>query len=381
MISNLWYPKEKPIQGITGWGGGATGLRMSSAGSPYTDAVWFKDASSNSTAIGLKVLELYDVSITETAWEVPAGVTNISVAVMGGGGGGYNYPALVSSQGSYACGAGELVWRNNISVTPGQILYVKGGPTAGQLARGAYSNQWGKSADITKYISDTSYNETTYTDAAVTNYSRSAYIRTWDSGSSKWLVFAEGGRSSGSDSGGNDAGYRMSQATYGSLGSEGTDWAHGGGGNGGGLASGGSPIYYSNARGSGGAGGWSGDGGHGGSGGAGLSGSGGGAGGGSKCNNHGNWYDGQGGHTFMWGEGDSGSGGSNPNGEGGQGSKTGTGASSDPPDGLGEGGGGYRDGWQNINARGPDQAGWARIVYSKDGTTRTFPSTNVGYPG
>tara|TARA_B100000427_G_scaffold310582_1_gene300500 strand:+ start:47 stop:778 length:732 start_codon:yes stop_codon:yes gene_type:complete len=29
MTSNLWYPKEKPIQGITGWGGGATGLRMS----------------------------------------------------------------------------------------------------------------------------------------------------------------------------------------------------------------------------------------------------------------------------------------------------------------------------------------------------------------
>tara|TARA_R100001443_G_scaffold82424_1_gene89381 strand:+ start:777 stop:1607 length:831 start_codon:yes stop_codon:yes gene_type:complete len=32
MTSNLWYPKEKPIQGISGWGGGATGLRMSSGG-------------------------------------------------------------------------------------------------------------------------------------------------------------------------------------------------------------------------------------------------------------------------------------------------------------------------------------------------------------
>tara|TARA_B100001996_G_scaffold28482_1_gene21778 strand:+ start:165 stop:893 length:729 start_codon:yes stop_codon:yes gene_type:complete len=28
MTSNLWYPKERPIQGITGMGGGATGLRM-----------------------------------------------------------------------------------------------------------------------------------------------------------------------------------------------------------------------------------------------------------------------------------------------------------------------------------------------------------------
>tara|TARA_B100001109_G_C18752847_1_gene422241 strand:- start:73 stop:870 length:798 start_codon:yes stop_codon:yes gene_type:complete len=35
MTSNLWYPKEKPIQGITGWGGGATGLRMADGGPKY----------------------------------------------------------------------------------------------------------------------------------------------------------------------------------------------------------------------------------------------------------------------------------------------------------------------------------------------------------
>ena len=85
-----FHIKEKPIQGISGWGGGATGLRMAGAGSPYTDAVWFENAASNATAMAIKTLELYNTSLTETAWEVPAGVTNISVAVMGAGGGGYN---------------------------------------------------------------------------------------------------------------------------------------------------------------------------------------------------------------------------------------------------------------------------------------------------
>ena len=66
MISNLWYPKEKPIQGITGWGGGATGLRMSSAGSPYTDALWFDGAASNATAMDIKTLELYNASLLTT---------------------------------------------------------------------------------------------------------------------------------------------------------------------------------------------------------------------------------------------------------------------------------------------------------------------------
>ena len=81
----------------------------------------------------------------------------------------------------------------------------------------------------------------------------------------------------------------------------------------------------------------------------------------------------------MWGEGTSGAAGSY-NGNGGDGSATG-GNTNNPPAGLGQGGGGYRDGWVHLNAKPPTYPGWARIVYSKDGTTRTFPSTNVGYPG
>ena len=380
MTDNMWYPKEKPIQGITGWGGGATGLRMA-GGVKKTDAVWFKNAESNSTAAAIKTLELYNSSLTETAWEVPAGVTSISVAVMGGGAGGYDfstYPGQsVTTQAARAVGGGELMWRNNITVTPGQTLYVKSGTTSSLGSLGAYYSQWGKSADTGKYISDTSYNETAFSDTAVTAYSRAAWIRTWDSGSHKWVVFAEGGRGVLQDAGGNDGGARVSANGYGTLGSEGTDWGHGAGGNGAGQPGG---NYQTNPRGAGGAGGYTGSGGAGGNGGNGSAGSGGGAGGGAPVNNKGQFTWGRGGSTFMWGEGDNGAGGVADNGSGGRGSETG-GNTNDPPDGLGEGGDGYRDGWQHVNAKAPNYEGWARIVWSTDGTTRTFPSTNVGYPG
>jgi hypothetical protein len=376
-MNNNWHKKEKPILGLTGLGGGVDGLAVVGASSPYTDAVWFKNAASNATAAALKVLELYNSSLTETAWEVPAGVTSVSVAVIGGGGGGYNM-SNPSGQGAFSSGGGELVWRNGISVTPGQTLYVKSGVTKNLNARGAYSNQWGKSADIGKYISNTSLNETAYSDAAITDYSRAAWIRTWSGGAHKWLVFAEGGRAAGQGSGGNDAGYRMSQATYGSLGSEGTDWGHAAGGTGGEYAGGG---YTQDPRGSGGAAGYTGDGGNGATGGgSGGNGSGGGSGGGAKSTSSSDFTKGRGGATYMWGEGTSGSGGTYPSGNGGDGSASGGNVGS-PPAGLGQGGDGYRDGWVNVNAKEPLFEGWARIAYSKDGTTRSFPSTNVGYPG
>ena len=58
------------------------------SGAGYTDAVWFMDAASNTTAQDIGTLELYSSSPTETAWSVPDGVTSISIACMGCGGGG-----------------------------------------------------------------------------------------------------------------------------------------------------------------------------------------------------------------------------------------------------------------------------------------------------
>ena len=376
MTDNMWYPKEKPIQGITGWGGGATGLRMA-GGVKQTDAVWFKNAESNSTAAAIKTLQLYNSSSTETAWEVPAGVTSISVAVMGGGAGGVDV-SNPSGVAAWAVGGGELVWRNNITVTPGQTLYVKSGTTS---ALGAKFT--GMSGLWYRYISDpdTGAMDYDWPNSAVTNYSRAAYIRTWDSYVNKWLVFAEGGKggNNGDAGGGDDAGNRMqsNSSLYGTLGTEGTDWAHHRGGNGAGQPSGG---YTTNPRGAGGAAGWTGNGGDGGNNANGQDGSGGGGGGGAQTNSRSNFTWGRGGTTFMWGEGNDGAGGVADNGSGGKGSQSG-GNTNNPPSGLGEGGDGYRDGWQHLNAKAPDYEGWARIVWSTDGTTREFPSTNVGYPG
>tara|TARA_Y100001970_G_scaffold284640_1_gene402406 strand:+ start:979 stop:2109 length:1131 start_codon:yes stop_codon:yes gene_type:complete len=376
MTDNIWYPKEKPLQGITGFGGGATGLRMA-GGAQKTDAVWFKNAESNSTAAAIKTLELYNSSVTETAWEVPAGVTSISVAVMGGGAGGVNISSP-SSQAAWAVGGGEMVWRNNITVTPGQTLYVKSGTTAN-----LGSNFTGMSGLWYRYISNGSTGAMDYdwSDSAVTNYSRAGYIRTWSGGANKWLVFAEGGKggNNGDSGGGDDNASRMQSngALYGSLGSQGTDWDVNRGGNGAGQPGGG---YTTNPRGAGGAAGWSGNGGNGGNGADGQDGQGGGGGGGAPVNSRNNFTWGRGGSTFMWGEGSSGAGGVADNGSGGQGSKTG-GNTNNPPNGLGEGGDGYRDGWVHVNASAPTYEGWARIAWSTDGTTRAFPSTNVGYPG
>ena len=344
-------------------------------GDDFTDAVWFQSAESNSTALSLGVLQLHNNSPTETAWEVPSGVTSISVAVMGCGAGGQNLSNLATTT-SFAAGGGELVWRNGISVTPGQTLYVHCGSYGD-------SGVAGSSSTSSKYISDTSYNETNWTDSAVTNYERASYIRAWVSGANQFLVYAEGAKQKKNDDtgGGNDAGGRMNASTYGTLGTENTDWRHNQGGSGGGRSTQNS-NYTAHSRGSGGAGGWTGAGGNAATSttGSGGSGSGGGSGAGASSNSTSGSY-GHGGHTFMWGSGDSGSGGSWANGLGGAGSQTGTGASTNPPDGLGQGGGGARDGWQGPNAMAPLYAGWVRIVWSTDGTTRNFPSTNVAYPG
>jgi len=373
-----FHKKESPFQGITGFAGGATGLRMSSAGSPYTDAVWFDGAESNTTAQDLKVLHLHNTSLTETAWEVPAGVTNISVAVMGGGGGGYNL-SNPSGTGSFAVGGAELAWRNNITVTPGQILYVKAGATTKLGALGPTNDRYGMTSDAGKYL-NSDRSESAYTDSAVTDYSRAGYIRTWSGGVHKWVVFADGGNSRDDAEGGQYGYSRMTANPFGTVGTADVDYSTQGGGGYGRQSAGGS--YNSDPKGAGGAGGWTGKGGNGSNSYTGdgvQAGSGGGGGGGGFSSTSNNFTRGRGGSTYMWGQGDNGAAGAQ-NGSGGDGSATG-GNTNNPPAGMGQGGDGYRDGWDNVNAKSPLYNGWARIVWSTDGTTRTFPSTNVGYPG
>ena len=382
-----FHKKESPLTSLVSLGGGATGSVLGGTSDPSTDAIWFTNAESNTDlaaldASVLETLQVRNTSRTETAWTVPAGVTSISIACMGCGGGGMNYPSPASAQGSTSRGGGELVWRNNITVTPGSTLYVK-------------SSLWGytpKADNNANYVTDENRNESAWPDAAVTDYSRSSWVRIWDGGQNKWLVFASGaqGKFDQTTSGGSGGVNIMNSALYGTLGSSGTDYNSGSGGSGGGTGS--SPNnYQAHPRGSGGAGGYSGNGGNG-SGsqsGDGTNGQSGGAAGGAASyhvyNN--NSYSGTapgyayGGSTYMWGTGDSGGKGNYTFNRPGDGSRTGTAYSGTIPYGLGSGGGGGKDGWIGLNAWGPTFYGWVRIVWSKEGVTRTFPSTNIAYPG
>ena len=76
-----------------------------------------------------------------TTWTVPAGVFYVSVVCIGGGGGGGTSVADGSSGG----GGGGLGWKNNIPVTPGQVITVVVG------SAGAVSTNGGRS-----YFSSTS---------------------------------------------------------------------------------------------------------------------------------------------------------------------------------------------------------------------------------
>ena len=381
-----FHKKESPLTSLVSLGGGATGSILGGTSDPSTDAIWFTNAESNTdlaalSASVLETLQIRNSSLTETAWEVPAGVTSISIACMGCGGGGMNYPSPASAQGSTSRGGGQLVWRNNITVTPGSTLYVKS----------SLDGVTPRADNNSNYVTDEQRNEAAFTDSAITDYGRSSWVRIWDGGVNKWLCFAGGAQGKFDDTtGGGTGGIGvMVSSIYGTLGSSGTDYNSGNGGSGGGTGN--SPNnYQAHPRGSGGAGGYSGNGGNG-SGsqsGDGTAGSGGGAGGAGSYHVYNNFtYNGTypgyayGGSTYMWGTGDSGAKGNFTFNRPGDGSRTGTAYSGTIPYGLGCGGGGAKDGWQHVNSKGPTFHGWVRIVWSKDGTTRTFPSTNITYPG
>ena len=359
-------------------------LPIGASSAEITDAVWFENAESNATALAIDSIECHNNNYAETAWTVPAGVTEISIACMGSGDGGNCDGACDITSKRNSRGGGRLQWANGISVTPGDILYVHAGQTGEDSGSGG-GNPTGidsKPSSVDKYT-DVNGNHQSYpASGAVNKYTRASYVR-WIDGSNaiKMLCFAEGGNLNGGTEG---SGW-MDSSLYSNTGG-------GSGGNGAGLSTNTNQNnYMAWPRGSGGAGGWSGDGGDAasGNGSAGDTGeqpsSGGGGGGGTASQGFPNGTWGHGGHTYMWGEGGVGGGGvCNTSfdawSRGGDGSQTAGGITA--PIGLGRGGGGGGNGIPGNSGIKPTDRGWVRIMWEGSTTgARAFPSTNCFYPG
>ena len=73
------------------------------------------------------------------SYTIPAGVTTIHAVVIGAGGGGGG------TSGAAAGAGGALAYTNNISVTPGQTIYVQVG-AGGQWGGPSFGGQTGQTA-------------------------------------------------------------------------------------------------------------------------------------------------------------------------------------------------------------------------------------------
>lgn len=268
------------------------------------------------------------------SWVVPEAVVNVSVVCIGGGGGGaLGLSGSYGGQPGQGGGGGELRYKNNIAVTPGQtITVVVGAGGLGKLASGF---------TITRNSTDggqSSFNSTT----CVAN------------GGIRGGTYEGGGSGAGGSGGTGD-----------------------GGGNGGSAASAGG--------GAGGAGGYSGNGGNGGSSNsAGSNGSGGGGGGGGGTNPNSvssafSYGGGRGGGVGTLGQGSNGAGGARQTNEGVSGGNPGNPGSwvsgNSGPFGAGANPGGQQPN-SGYNSGGDGGGGAVRIIWPGD--TRSFPSTNTG---
>ena len=322
-------------------------------GEPYdpddTDALFFEGAETNSTAVASKQFELFSSDGNLKQWTVPDGVTSISIAAVGAGGGADFPPAgqLTGNASSYKRGSGGsgVRWSNNISVTPGEVLDVRCG-FPGVPRNSGYS----------QHPPEFDYGANTWNDKT-----RCSQVRRQNG-----TVLLR----SDSPTGGSQTGVNSGSGTGG-----------GSGGAGGGDSSDGQTLLVGAG---GGAGGYSGTGGTGGLGTlpsnwggsghtAGTAGTGSSAGGGGGTNTLWGQYDG--GDVYLWGAGDAGSGGAIHT-NGGDGSQTGTG-STNPPQ-FCKGGGGGANGEHTWGNQNPGSHGAVRITWP--GNTKQFPSTNVEYP-
>ena len=279
--------------------------------------------------------EMLDDTPGQKTWTVPAGVTSVSVLCIGGGGGCVLYPS--GTVGASGGGGGALAYKNNISVTPGQTITYN----VGDGGKGA-TNQSNSVPD----------------DVISGNYAE-AGTPSWFSGTNvnDAVVMAYQGAGAQNYTGG--TGGEFSNST-----------GDGGGSGGTGGSNGGTHSYWAFG---GGAAGYSGDGGNGGlwpAGGnnyGGSGGSGGGAGGGSGWAN-------------QCGTGAFGEGASGVAGQGGSGGfPQSAGQAGYYPNGGKYGGGGSSHGSGSASSANRGAQGVVRIVWSTDGTTREFPTTNVQY--
>ena len=278
--------------------------------------------------------EMLDDIPGQKTWTVPAGVTSVSVLCIGGGGGCVLYPQ--GTVGASGGGGGALAYKNNISVTPGQTITYN----VGDGGKGATNENNSSSDVISGYYAESGtpswFNGTNVNDAVVMGY---------QGGGAQSYTGGDGGEFSNSTGDGGGSGGKG-----GNNGGTHSYWAFGGG-----------------------AAGYSGNGGDGGrwpAGGnnyGGDAGSGGGAGGGSGWAN-------------QCGTGAFGEGASGVAGQGGSGGfPQSAGQAGYYPNGGKYGGGGSSHGSNAGSSAMRGAQGVVRIVWSTDGTTREFPTTNVQY--
>ena len=277
--------------------------------------------------------EMLDDTPGQKTWTVPAGVTSVSVLCIGGGGGCVLYPS--GTTGASGGGGGALGYKNNISVTPGQTITYN----VGDGGKGATNNS------------------NSVPDNVIGGWNAQAGGYSWFNGTGHGdaVCMAEPGDGGQNYNGGNGGGNYTGDG--GGLGGKGGNndgntsyWAFGGG-----------------------AAGYSGNGGDGGrwpAGGnnyGGDPGSGGGAGGGGAWAN-------------QCGTGAFGEGASGVAGQGGSGGyPQSVGGAGYYPNGGKYGGGGSSHGSSSASSAMRGAQGVVRIVWSTDGTTREFPTTNVQY--
>ena len=115
---NNWFKKEKPIQGMMGFGGGATGHLVGGDSA-------FKVTGGTQTPIGDYLFIEFENGMPGT-FTVDSGQTEEAVILLAGGGGGGG--CQVGGGG----GGGGLVFRTNATLTPGPYSYSVG---AGGIAK------------------------------------------------------------------------------------------------------------------------------------------------------------------------------------------------------------------------------------------------------
>lgn len=161
-------------------------------------------------------------SVGTTTWTVPVGVTSITAICIGGGGGGGGFGPNDAAGGG---GGGGVSYGTNISVTPGETLYIRVG------AGGSGGTSYNANVIPLK-------NETAGTSG------ESSYIKT---GSHSGTALLEGGGGGGGGfgtfsgaaggSGGTSSGTSRTGGTAGGNGGNGTSTRGGGGGGAGGFGS------------------------------------------------------------------------------------------------------------------------------------------------